>query len=180
MLSLYLSLLETDEERDQLSYIYQEYLDWMIQTAYHYVKNEEDAKDVVHEIFLDIIKTKSSVPINNKEETKAYLFICIRNRAHRSLNENNKIKTVNFEEYYSIPSNDNVEDEILKRDDSRRLLCYINALPKIYKDVLSLRFVNDISLKEISCMLRTSTKTIETRFRRGRTLLKEKFEDLDI
>ncbi len=180
MLSLYLSLLETEEDRSRLTYIYQEYLDWMLQTAYHYLQNEEDAKDAVHEIFLDIIKSKSSVPIDNKDETKAYLFICIRNRVHRALKENNKIKTVNFEENYSIASDNNVEDEIISKDDSMRLLCYINTLPKIYKDVLSLHFINEVSLKEISCMLRTSNKTIETRFRRGRTLLKEKIEGLDI
>lgn len=180
MLLFYLSLIEAEEKRDSFTDIYNDYLDWMIQVAYHYLKNEDDAKDAVHEIFLDIINGKCVVPTVNKDETKAYLFICIRNRVWRILKSRNKIKTVNFEEYHSIASDYSVENEAIKKDDNERLLSYINALPVIYKDVLSLYFINNNTLKEISSILKVPFKTVETRFRRGRTLLKEKFEDLDI
>lgn len=152
----------------------------MVQIAYHYLQNEDDAKDAVHEIFLDMAKSTHAIPLETEEETKSYLFICIRNRVCRVFKKNRKIKTVNFEEYYSIASDYNIEDEIVKKDDNEQLLHYIDTLPKIYKDVLSLYFANNNTLKEIASILKMPFKTVETRFRRGRTLLKEKFEDLDI
>lgn len=55
MLLLYLSLLETEEDRLKITKIYENYLDWMLKMAYHYLKNEADAEDAVNDVFLSII-----------------------------------------------------------------------------------------------------------------------------
>lgn len=180
MLSVYLSLLETEQDKNQFSCIYERYLDWMLQTAYHYLKNEEDAKDAVHEIFFDMAKSGCLAPVGSDDETKAYLFICIRNRASRVAEKRNKIKTVSLNEVYNLSSDYNVENEIVTDDDNERLMHYISSLPKIYKDVLCLHFVSNLTLNEIALILDVPFKTVETRFRRGRALIKEKFGDLDI
>ncbi len=180
MLSLYLSLIETEQDRKQFSDIYKEYLDWMLKTAYHYLKNEEDAKDAVHEIFYDMAKSGHLAPTGSDDETKAYLFICIRNRAARMAEKRNKIKTVSLSEIYNISSEYNVENDTVKKDDKSRLMHYINLLPKIYKDALCLYFVNGNTVKEIASILKVPFKTAETRLRRGKALIKEKFGDLDI
>ena len=50
----------------------------------------------------------------------------------------------------------------------------------IYKDVLTLKVLFDKTLKEISQMLNLSVKTVETRYLRGKSMLKERFGDVDI
>lgn len=180
MLSLYLSLIDAEQDRKQFSDIYEKHLDWMLQIAYHYLKNEEDAKDAVHEIFYDMAKSGRLIPTEGDDKTKAYLFICIRNRVSRMVEKRNKIKTVSLSEIYNISSEYNLENEAMKNDDKSRLIYYISSLPKIYKDALSLYFVNDNTVKEIAYILKVPFKTAETRLRRGKALIKEKFGDLDI
>ena len=180
MLSLYLSLLETEQDKKQFSCLYETHLDWMIQISYHYLKNEDDAKDAVHEIFLDIAKSGKLPPLGSFQETRAYLFICIRNRATRIIEKRSKIKTASLNEFYNISSDYNLESDAINKDIKESLLSYISTMPNIYKDVLTLHFVSNFSLKEIASILGEPFKTIEARFRRGKMLIKEKFKDLDI
>ena len=180
MLTLYLSLLETEQDQKRFSYIYEEYLDWMLQIAYHYLKNEDDAKDAVHEIFYDMAKSGRLAPLESEDETKAYLFVCVRNRASRMMHRRNRATTVSLSEFYNLSSEYNVEKEVATEDLKERLISYIKAMPTIYKDVLILYFVSNLTLKEIATVLDVPFKTVETRFRRGRALIKKEFGDLDI
>ncbi|MBQ7761387.1 MAG: sigma-70 family RNA polymerase sigma factor [Clostridia bacterium] len=181
MLLFYLSLIETDENRDIFGEIYEKYLDWMLKTAYHYVKSKEDAEDVVHDVFMEIIKNDCSIPINDLEKTKSYLFICIRNRAIKLNESRSKRKTTSLDQLFNIPSNEgNAEDEALKNDMYLSMLNFINSMSPKYKDVLTLHIVYDKTAKEISKIICAPTKTIETRLRRGKIILKERFKDLDI
>ena len=52
MLSFYLSTIDTDDNKAVFGRIYEEHLDWMLKIAYHFVKNESDAQDVVHDVFM--------------------------------------------------------------------------------------------------------------------------------
>lgn len=181
MLLFYLSLIETDDQRDIFGEIYEKHLDWMLRTAYHYVKKKEDAEDVVHDVFMEIIKNDCSIPINDPEKTKSYLFICIRNRATKAKGSKIKQNTVSLDQLFNIPSRDNnAEDEVLKNDMYLSMLNFINNMSPKYKDVLTLHIVYGKTAKEISKIISVSTKTIETRIRRGKIVLKERFKDLNI
>lgn len=180
MLLFYLSLIETEEGKAKITKIYETYLDWMLKMAFHYLKNEIDAEDAVNDVFLSIISTDCSVPLDNERETKAYLFICIKNRALYLLKSKNKHKTINYDELFNLSVKYNLEEKIVKKDIKETLLSFINTMSPIYRDVLIMRILFDKTLKEIATELNLSFKTVETRFSRGRTILKERFGDIDI
>ena len=115
MLTFYLSLITNDEDRATITKIYDTYLDWMLKIAFHYLKNYADAEDVVNDVFLNIIGGNCSVPIHDENETKSYLFICIRNAAFSIKKSNNKHKTVDFDEFFNLPSEYNLENDVLKK-----------------------------------------------------------------
>ena len=50
----------------------------------------------------------------------------------------------------------------------------------IYKDVLTLYIKFGMSLKEIAKALNVPPKTVQTRFMRGKAILKERFGDIEI
>ncbi len=54
MLQIYLSMLETDEERSEFQRLYETYSQQMIRIAISKVNNRNDAEDAVHEAFLRI------------------------------------------------------------------------------------------------------------------------------
>ena len=180
MLQFYLSLLETEEDRANISRIYEQYLDWMIKIAYHYLRDEKDAEDAVSDVFLNIVSTNSSIPVNLEEETKAYLFICIRNSVSRIQRLKSKNKSVNFEELFSLSSNMNVEDDVIQKDSYEALLRFINTMPSIYKDVLTLYIAFNRTTVEIAKILKIPYKTAETRLQRGKAILKERLGDMEI
>lgn len=148
--------------------------------AYHYLRNEVDAEDAVNDVFLSIISGGCSIPMDNEDETKSYLFICIRNSALRIKKRKSKQIAVNFEELFNLSINYNLEDKLVEQDIQNMLLDYINTMSPIYKDVLTLYVGFDKTLKEIANLLNISFKTAETRLRRGKEMLKERFGDIDI
>ena len=181
MLSFYLSTIDTDDNKAVFGRIYEEHLDWMLKIAYHFVKNESDAQDVVHDVFMEIIKNDCSIPTQEVDRTRAYLFICIRNRAIKLNESRSKRKATSLDQLFNIPSGEeNAEDEALKNDMYLSMLNFINSMSSKYKDVLTLHIVYNKSVKEISKIMCVPHKTIETRLRRGKKILKERFKDLDI
>lgn len=180
MLLFYLSLIETEEDKAKITKIYEMYLDWMLKMAYYYLKNKDDAEDAVNDVFLSIISGDCSIPMDNEDETKSYLFICIRNSAFRIKKLKNKHKVVNFDELFNVSTKYDLEDELIEKETKKILLSYINTMSPIYKDILTLYVAFDRTLKEIAKELVLPFKTVETRFRRGRNILKERFGDIDI
>ena len=179
MLAFYLSLVETEEEKDQIEKVYSLYLDCMLRYAFGYLQNMEDAEDAVNDAFLNIIKSKASIPFDSEKRTKSYLFICVRNCASKIQKKNNRTITVNLEEQCNLPSSEAVESGIVDKEYKEGFVAFLNTLPEIYKDILSLYFVFEKSLKEISYLLNVPLKTVETRFKRGKDLLKKYVGDIN-
>jgi RNA polymerase sigma-70 factor (ECF subfamily) len=180
MLSFYLSLIETEEDKAQFEKIYCKYLDWMVQIAYHYTKNIHDAEDIVNDVFMDIIKTNSSIPTNNDDETKSYLFICLRNRIKKAMKDNKGITIIEFDKLANFFSTEDTESKALQGERYDELKSFIDTMNPIYKDVLTLYFFFGKSLREISKEFDLPLNTVSTRFKRGKAILKERFTDLEI
>ena len=180
MLLFYLSLINDEQSRVRFSEIYQDYLDWMLRIAYHHVKNEPDAQDIVHDVFMEIIKNDASVPTGSVEETKAYLFVCIRNRASSLIRAKSKQKTVDMDVLIKFPSGDDVESIVSNVITCDQLQEFVDCMSYTYKDVMSLYFVHDMTVNEISKILHIPRATASIRLKRGKTILKERFKDLDI
>ena len=182
MLFFYVSLLQDHKHDDKLIKIYNDYKSWMLKMAFHFLKNEEDAKDIVHDVFIKISENIENLPVESPEVTKAYLFITIKNYSLNKINSK-KSKTKVFsldEQFQQVASNENVEENVSVKSLCEQVLSFIDTLPDIYKQVLTLHLVCDMSLKEISNTLNISIKTIETRYIRGRKIIREKFKDLKI
>ena len=180
MLLFNLSLADGGEERNRLAEIYQKYLGWMLKISYHYLQSQEDAEDAVANVFVNLAKAVHSIPWGNEKDTKAYLFICVRNSTFNLLKANARHKTVSFDTLFNIPSNVSTEETVQTSETLNSLFCFIEKMDVIYRDVLTLYIKFGMSLKEISDVLGTPFKTVETRFNRGKSILKERFGDLDI
>ena len=180
MLAFYLSIIETEKERDSFSAIYDNYLDWMLKVAYHFSGNIHDAEEIVHDVFMNIAEYNISVPTKNEDETKAYLFICIRNKAISVLKQKGRITTVSIDDFFDITSEEIVEDCVAKTEEYTEIDKFISTMKPIYRDALTLHFFYEKSLVEISKILNVPLNTVSTRIKRGKAILKERFKDLDI
>ena len=180
MLLFYLSLLETEEDRAKFTRIYESHLDWMLRIAFHYTRNETDAEDAVSDVLLNIISKNCSIPMDDEQKIKSYLFICIRNSAWHIIRDRVKHSAVNLEDIFSLSSKCDVEDDVVKKDICEILLHFIDSMPPIYKDVLTMNIALEKTINEIAQILNVPRKTVETRLRRGKEMLKKEFGDFHI
>ena len=75
MLSIYLSVLDSDEDKSRFEVLYNLYRQSMYAIAYGILHNEFDAEDAVHESFLKIANHFEKIEEIKCPKTKAFIVI---------------------------------------------------------------------------------------------------------
>lgn len=179
MILFYLSIIDNDDDRKWLADVYKEYKPFILKAAYYYTKNEEDAKDAVHEVFLRICKNITSVP-REPIALKIYLLTSIRNVCYNFKKKRDTHPVFSLDEQFSTPSDTDVQNTIATKSLYDEVIEYIEKMPIIYSEVLTLYYVCNSKPADISIILKIPYKTAETRLYRGKQLLKERFKDLTL
>ena len=91
MLALYLSMVDTDEERSLVERLYTNYEQMMYKAAFAILKDSYYAEDAVHESFLKIIRRLSLLSFDDDKKTRALLVITVRNECFNMLKKNKRM-----------------------------------------------------------------------------------------
>ena len=174
MLYIYLSALDTDEEKDYFEELYLKYRQKMYGIAYSILHNEQDSEDAVHQAFLKMADNFSKILKIPRQELPAYIVIIIRNTSINIYNKNKKRSEHIVELRDDQPA---LDIDFFENIDYEQLTKVISQLPDNYKDVLYLRYVNDLSCKEIAKMLDISVDSVYKRIERAKRSLKEALEE---
>ena len=132
----------------------------VFRAAYSYVKNREDAEDIVQEAFFRLYN--SSIDFEKDENVKAWLIRVSINLAKDMLRSawfKGRTELNN-----DIPYENNNESILLE--------C-IHKLKPDYCSVILLFYYEGYSVKEIASIMKTSSTLITTRLSRARKQLKE-------
>lgn len=132
--------------------------------AYSYVKNKEDALDVVQD---SIIKAITSIELlQNPEAIKSWLYRIVVNTSLDFLRKQKKIQIVDEEtiEFYSPGKEDIYQDIDLERT--------LDDLPHKYRSVIVLRYFEDLKIEEVAEVLNENVNTIKTRLYQALHLLR--------
>ena len=139
----------------------------LYRTAYVYVKNEQDALDVVQETVY-----KAFISIGQVKEPKYFVTwltkILIRN-CYRVLNQQTAVADL----IEQIPVMESSREEHLDLIDA------LSHLRKEYRDVLVLFYFHDVPMKEIASFIGITLNTVKTYLKRGRAELKKQLGGLD-
>jgi len=174
MLIYYLSLLDTEDEKERFEQIYNIHRDLMFYAAKRILKDESLAEDAVHSAFLKIINHLDKIEDINCHKTKAFLVIVVENTAKDIYNKQKK---------YSLPLDSfetdllfsqNFEESVIAQISLSELVNNIKSLPDIYEDILTMHFIYDLTYKEISKILKISEPNVRKRIQRARQLLLQK------
>lgn len=173
MINIYLSALETAEDKAEFENLYMQYKQKMYAVAYKILHNVEDAEDAVHNAFIAIADNFEKVKSIPCHKTEAYIVIIVRNISINIYNQNKK-SAERFSEFDD--SKVSVEMDFFENIDMEELIKIISALPLIYKDILFLHYRDEYTYKEIADMLNISNETVRKRIERAKKLLKEELE----
>ncbi|WP_107943357.1 MULTISPECIES: sigma-70 family RNA polymerase sigma factor [Metasolibacillus] len=131
--------------------------------AYIYMKNEDDALDVVQETV-----TKAYANINSVKDERyfsTWLMKILINTALEHLRKNSKIVL--------IQENVKEQGQTFSHDERMDLLHAIEQLEEKYKTVILLKYYQDLSTREIAELLEYPEGTVKTNVHRGLQQLKK-------
>jgi RNA polymerase sigma-70 factor, ECF subfamily len=140
--------------------------------AYKMLHDEDDAKDVVQEIFVTFY---TKIPELEKNALSAYLYTAVRNRI-LNLIEHHKVKVkyldslkLYFEEAHETSSEEFREKELVALIEKE-----IALLPDKMRKVFEMSRIENLSHKEIASQLHISDKTVKKQISNAIKILKVK------
>jgi len=178
-----LALLARKGDQRAFAEIVELYKDKIFHLAYRMLSNRHEAEDVVQDTFLRVYKNLDRYDENQKFSTWIYRIgtnLCI-DRLRKRKPTYSLDAEMNDQEgvdgYSILPSDDRTpESELLLSETQQLIRQAIESLPAKYKTVMVLRYLQDLSLQEISDVLDMPVTTIKTRVHRGREYLRKKLE----
>lgn len=138
--------------------LYEKYWSQTYSNAYKRLKDDDQAKDVVQEIFTHIWLKKETLHIDN---LPAYLNIAVRNRVFKLI-EKQKLIHPFFDILETMPATYLQADaNLLWKEFFRSYEALLTTLPPKRQLIFRLRFQEDLPTKDIAMQLGLSRKTVQ-------------------
>ncbi len=178
MLSFYLSIIETQEDRDKFERIYLKYSRLMKYVSYQILKDDFLAEDAVHNAFLNIINHLDQIDEVDCHKTKGFCIVVVENISKKLYNARKRENTIDFEDVdYEITDGKNLNSDIEEKISSEEIAEKIGSLPEIYRDVLMLKVLHGCNDKEIGRILDISPSAVRKRMERARIRMRQVIEN---
>ena len=161
-----MNLFKNEKQEFAFDRIYDLYADTLFRLSYSYMKNKEDAEDVVQDVFTKYF-CGLHFPMNPEQEKAWFLRVTI-NQCNDALRK---------KKYRLHESLDHVREMAYKEEeDTRHIYSALDKLSEKYKGVIILHYLEGYSVEEIADILRLSKSAVKMRLKRGREFLKEELE----
>ncbi|HHY73587.1 MAG TPA: RNA polymerase sigma factor SigW [Bacillus bacterium] len=159
--------------------------DKVFQLCYRMVGNRHDAEDIAQEAFIRAYTNIDSYDLNRKFSSWLY-----RIATNLSIDRLRKKKpdyfldaeiagTEGLTMYSQLESNDPQPEEMIESLELQEWVQQgINELPVMYRSVIVLKYIEELSLKEIGEILDLPIGTVKTRIHRGREALRKRLRDV--
>lgn len=160
------------------------YKDKLYHLAYRMTGSRQEAEDVVQDTFLRVFKNLDS--FDEKQKFSTWIFRIATNQCIDRLRKKRKMYSLDaessdhegFDGYAMMPGDDRTpERELLLSETQELIQKAMETLPPKYKSVMILRYMQDLSLQEISDVMGMPVTTVKTRVHRGREFLRKRLEN---
>jgi RNA polymerase sigma factor, sigma-70 family len=145
-----------------------------IQFANTYVKNREDAEDIVQECFVKIYINRMSY--NTNYTFKTYLYTLIRNQCIDMIRKKQVKKTKETYLEADFYMQETPEKIMLSKEKREYFLMILNELNKEYGIALYLYTYEELSYKEIGKIMGKTTGQIKITIYRARKKIKKRYK----
>ncbi|MDX9846239.1 MAG: RNA polymerase sigma-70 factor [Tenuifilaceae bacterium] len=134
--------------------------------AFRILKCKHEAEDVVQDVFLTLWKNRPD--FQSDVSFRAYLYLCVRNRALDILKKQNPMPS----DTLSLESIAEEVDSVVKEEAFRLLDSAIEKLPERSREILKLS-LQGLSVKEVAEQLNVTVNTVKTQKQRAYKFLKD-------
>ncbi|WP_139492049.1 RNA polymerase sigma factor SigW [Brevibacillus dissolubilis] len=170
-------------DREAFEELVEMYKDKIYSLAYRMVRNREEAEDIAQETFLRVYANFQNYNEEYKFSTWIYRIatnLCIdrgrKKKPHFSLDEETQDDS-GMDWYSRLPSKEKTpEEKVVVHELQETVQGALTQLNPKYRSIMILRYIEDLSLQEISDVLQLPITTIKTRIHRGREALRGKLK----
>ena len=167
-----------DGDNDAFACLIDEYYDGLALYLNTYFRDLGKAEEASEDVFVKLVTKKPR--FRSRSSFKTWLYAIGRNISLDRLRKASSKTEIQIDEAFEIPSDIEVETEYLKTERNIALHKAMKELPPEYRQSLWLMYFEDLSVKEISEIMKKSVSSVEHLLRRAREALKSKFEKEDI
>ncbi|MGM9641354.1 MAG: RNA polymerase sigma factor [Faecousia sp.] len=161
---VYLSMIDAPEEKSKFEGIYLKYRNLMYYVAYQILQNHHDAEDAVHQAFISVIQNMKKISEIESPKTRSYVVIIVERKAIDMQRKKRREDLLELNESISgveipLPGDGGLADAM-------------SRLPCHYREVLLLRYDNDLKNKEIAQILQITESGVRKLLGRAKCALK--------
>jgi RNA polymerase sigma-70 factor (ECF subfamily) len=155
------------------------HLDAVYTLARYLLRDPSDADDAVQECYLRALRHFDTL---RGAELKPWLFAILRNVCRVEYGRRSRVSLYDVNAEPDEPADtlplwreapDTPETEMLRKLDGETIRGLVAALPEVFREVIVLRELDDLSYREIAGIVGAPVGTVMSRLARGRAMLRE-------
>lgn len=168
-------LIKKAKKGDKFAFgiLYKEYMPRIFRYILYLISDKEQAEDLTQETFLKAWKYLPKFR-SKKGTFQAFIYRIARNLVI-DYQRKKKAKVMEPEFTSRIESSDNVEEKVVRKEKKEEVLQALEKLPDFDRELIILRYFEELSFKEIAKTVKKKEGTIRVRVHRVLATLKENF-----
>ncbi len=155
--------------------LFKHYYEHLVYFSYRYVKDEQIAEDVVHDVFVNIWNNRNKLDFTLN--FKSYLYSAVKNQSLKYIQRNKNFNDVDIEviivQKKDLPDNIAINNELEKAISKA-----ISELPEKRREIFCMHRFDNLTYSEIALTLDISVKTVETQMSRALKYLRQQLKYL--
>ncbi|MCI8431141.1 MAG: sigma-70 family RNA polymerase sigma factor [Lachnospiraceae bacterium] len=169
---LFLALLDSPEEQEKFTEVYEQYRHFMWYVANQKLQDEHLAEDAVQEAFLALTRHLDQIEDVHSPRTKKFLATVVRSKAVDILRRLKPEEELN-EQLSKTQAEEDVLEQFLTRENYNHLVSCILELDDRYRVVFEYKYIYHMGDAQIGDILGISAKNVNIRYFRARKKLQK-------
>jgi len=149
----------------------------LLRFATHFLKNEDEARDVVQDVFLKLWQKRDS--LNEIENVEAFAMRMTRNRCLDIIRAN-RVVPIDAETDRKIKEESvDVHSQVELSESAKQIKILINKLPDLQRTVMHMRDIEQLEYEEIAERTELKVNAIRVNLSRARQKVRDEFLKLN-
>jgi len=173
---IYLSLIETDSDKEKFEIIYTEYKALMFHVANNILGDTRDSEDIVHDAFVKVAEIIEKIDTAKCPKTRNLVVTIVERKAIDLYRQRKRRKTISLdEEMINVPS----AADLQANQDRTPITEEIALLPTRYRELLLLKYDSGFSEREIAALLSMTEANVHKTMQRAKEKLGQILEKME-
>ena len=167
----------TTRAEPEIALLYRKYAPGILTYMRNHITSQEDAEDLVVEVFLAAIESAAFASLSEKAKS-SWLWRVTRNKVIDAYRRSKVRQSMNLDHAAGSLFEDerfSPENAALRQEDYMDLYAHLQSLPAHQQEILRLRFGQDLSCGEIATALRKQENVVRVTLSRSLNLLRKMY-----